>query len=387
MKQWSYINTSVQLLGAYDGGQPFASYLRKFFSENKKYGSRDRKQIAHLCYCYFRLGRAGLDLYMEDRILLALFLCSQQPHDVLEKLRPDWNEKTMLPPHEKLNMAGAGFPLSDIMPWEEQLSRGIDRQKMDSSFLVQPNLFIRVRPGKELTVAGKLHQAGISFHEFSPSCIILPPNSNLEEVLKINEEAIVQDFNSQRTGEFFPTIRHEPKETVWDCCAASGGKSIMLYDRYPHTDLWVSDIRESILANLRQRFKEAGIRSYRSFIADLADNPPSPDLPPVDLIIADVPCTGSGTWSRTPEQLFYFNEEKIAAYAQLQQKIVSTVTTRLKPGGHLLYITCSIFREENEACIDFMQEQVQLRLLKKELLTGYDHRADTLFAALLQKPS
>jgi 16S rRNA (cytosine967-C5)-methyltransferase len=197
---------------------------------------------------------------------------------------------------------------------------------------------------------------------------------------------IVQDYNSQRTGEFFPPVKHEPKETVWDCCAASGGKSIMLYDRYPYADLWVSDIRESILANLRQRFREAGIRSYKSFIADLADNPPSPDLPPVDLIIADVPCTGSGTWARTPEQLFYFNEEKIAEYAQLQRKIVSTVTTRLKPGGHLLYITCSIFREENEACIDFIQEQFQLRLLKKELLTGYDHRADTLFAALLQKP-
>jgi 16S rRNA (cytosine967-C5)-methyltransferase len=387
MKQWSYINTSVHLLAAYDGREPFASYLRKYFSENKKYGSRDRKQIAHLCYCYFRLGRAGLELKVEDRILLALFLCSQHPHDVLEQLKPEWNEKLMLSPYEKLDMAGARFLINDIMPWKEHLSRGADPEKMDLSFLNQPNLFIRVRPGKEITVTGKLHQAGISFHEFSPSCIILPPNSKLEEVLKINEEVIIQDYNSQRTGEFFPVIRQSPQETVWDCCAASGGKSIMLYDRYPNIDLWVSDIRESILANLRQRFKEAGIRSYKSFIADLANKPASPDLPPPDLIIADVPCTGSGTWSRTPEQLFYFKEEKIAVYAQLQQKIVSAVTARLKPGGHLLYITCSIFREENEACIDFMQEQLQLQLLKKELLTGYDHRADTLFVALLQKAS
>jgi 16S rRNA (cytosine967-C5)-methyltransferase len=57
----------------------------------------------------------------------------------------------------------------------------------------------------------------------------------------------------------------------------------------------------------------------------------------------------------------------------------------LEPGGYLLYITCSVFRKENEAIVDFIKEKFHLQLVKMELLKGYDKKADTLFAALLKK--
>ena len=129
----------------------------------------------------------------------------------------------------------------------------------------------------------------------------------------------------------------------------------------------------------------AGINNYESFVADLS-KPLSISLSSFNLIIADVPCTGSGTWSRTPEQLYYFNELKIDEYAALQKKIVATVITQLEPGGYLLYITCSVFKKENEDIVDFIKEKFHLQEVKMELIKGYDRKADTMFAGLLKKP-
>ena len=100
-----------------------------------------------------------------------------------------------------------------------------------------------------------------------------------------------------------------------------------------------------------------------------------------DLIIFDAPCTGSGTWSRTPEQLYYFKDEKIDDYSTLQKKMLANIIPHLKEGGSLLYITCSVFKKENEEIVDFIKENFHLQLKKMEILKGYDKNADSMFAA------
>jgi len=177
------------------------------------------------------------------------------------------------------------------------------------------------------------------------------------------------------------------KLKIWDCCAASGGKSLMLNDIDPDIELTVSDVRESILANLKKRFEKAGIQNYTSFINDLSQPNFKPQITNFDLIICDAPCTGSGTWSRTPEQIYFFDEKRIEQYALLQKKIVSTIIPRLKIEGCLLYITCSVFKKENEEVVEFIQSNSELELIKMELLKGYDKKADTMFAALFKKNS
>jgi len=57
-RYFSYLNSTKGILSAYNGEEPFASFIKKYFAVHKKFGSRDRKQISHLCYCYFRLGNA-----------------------------------------------------------------------------------------------------------------------------------------------------------------------------------------------------------------------------------------------------------------------------------------------------------------------------------------
>ena len=114
----------------------------------------------------------------------------------------------------------------------------------------------------------------------------------------------------------------------------------------------------------------------------LSDNPQTLNF---DLVLCDTPCTGSGTWSRTPEQLYYFDHKRIEQYASLQKKIVSNIIRGLKRNGSLLYITCSVFKRENEEVIAFIKNNFGYRPVRMELLEGYEKKADTMFAALLTK--
>jgi 16S rRNA (cytosine967-C5)-methyltransferase len=103
----------------------------------------------------------------------------------------------------------------------------------------------------------------------------------------------------------------------------------------------------------------------------------------VDLIIADVPCTGSGTWARTPEWLKAFDLEMIAEYQNTQKSIVTNLPLHLNANGYLLYITCSVFKQENEEVVEFLETNCQMELVKQAVV--HEQGGDYLFAALLKK--
>jgi 16S rRNA (cytosine967-C5)-methyltransferase len=107
---------------------------------------------------------------------------------------------------------------------------------------------------------------------------------------------------------------------------------------------------------------------------------------PFVFTIADVPCTGSGTWGRTPEQLHFFQNNKINEYADLQKKLMKGIIKNVSAGGLILYTTCSVFRKENEEQVDHMLETSGLELIKMQVFKGYKIKGDTMFAALLKKP-
>ncbi len=391
----SYLNSSVAILLVYKGEEPFGPFIKKYFAANKKYGSTDRKIISHLCYCYFRTGKSMPGIPVQERILTGLFLQSNEPNTLLEELKPVWNQQTGLTIKEKISFLQLADYNSTLFPWVNELSKDINKEAFVFSHLVQPDLFLRLRPGIEEPVKQKLRKAGISFQLISDNCIAMLNSSKIDGIIEFDKEAVVQDYSSQRVGEFMETVRQghpdsvrrgpSDQNRVWDCCAASGGKSIMANDILGPVDLIVSDKRESILLNLEKRFQQAGITDYESFVVDLS-KPLQNYLSTFNLIIADVPCTGSGTWSRTPEQLFYFKEDSIEDYAALQKKIVSNVITQLEPGGYFLYITCSVFKKENEDMAEIIKNEFYLELVQMELLKGYDKKADTMFAALLKKP-
>jgi 16S rRNA (cytosine967-C5)-methyltransferase len=392
---YSYLNSAENILQRYKGQEPLASFLKKFFAQEKKFGSRDRKQISHLCYCYFRLGKALQDLELAERILVGLFLCSDSSNEILNELKPEWNKKRGLKLEEKFLLVKGQGSLSEVFPWQEELSDGIDHDRFCKSFFVQPDVYLRLRPRFEKKVKEKLSEADIVFKEIDSTCIAISQGVKIENVVQLDKEAVVQDLNSQGVGKLL-ILAGKPSDRpgsdglparIWDCCAGSGGKSLLAYDLIPNIDLTVSDTRESIIRNLKKRFASAGIKKFKSFVADLTlancQLPITNSAP--DLIICDVPCTGSGTWSRTPEQLYFFDEKKIEQYASLQRRIISNVIPHLGSPGYFLYITCSVFKKENEENVDFIKKQFGLELVRSELLKGYDGKADTLFVALFKK--
>jgi 16S rRNA (cytosine967-C5)-methyltransferase len=380
------LNTSKIIIEAYNGSMPLAPWLKQFFKANKKFGSKDRKEISHACYCFYRLGNAFQQLRFEERMLTGLFLCSFSSNKIINELKPEWNETIVLPLNEKIKLIPAQEEIKSIFPFFNELSEEIDREAFNDSFLIQPDLYLRIRPGKKEKVIRQLQKTSLEFALPADDCIQLPNQSKLDGV-NIDEDVVVQDFNSQKVVESFDNCQVSAANrglNVWDCCGASGGKSILFYDHFPNIHLAVSDIRESILINLQKRFKKAGIKNYDYFVADIS----SPDFTiqkKFDVIICDAPCSGSGTWSRTPEQLFFFKKEKISHYSDLQKKIVSNALKALGENGWLLYITCSVFKKENEEVVEFIQQNQSVRPVSMHYLKGYNKKADSLFIALFNK--
>lgn len=388
MRYHSYLNSAAAILKSYPGDQPFAGFLKKYFSANKKFGSRDRKQITSVCYNYFRLGKGLPGLPIEEKVIAAVFLCEKSANDFLNFHKPEWNTVVSKPLSEKLRIAE--LSLADVFPWAIELSAGIEFESFGCSFFDQPDLFLRLRPGKQQIVINKLKENDILFNQIADDCLVFPNGTKLDRLIKIDEEAIIQDHSSQQVLNYLKkqSVEIALPVRVWDCCAASGGKSILANDLLSgEIDLSVSDIRENILRNLSKRFEIAGIKKYKTFKADLTspvDESGIANLSP-QLIICDAPCSGSGTWSRTPEQLAFFKVGKIEEYAALQRKIVSNAIPVLQKGGLFFYITCSVFGKENEQIAEFIKEKFHLRLLQMELINGYDKKADSMFVAAFKK--
>ncbi len=382
----SHISSAIKIIETAVAGEPLVHHLKRSFAADKKFGSKDRKSITALCYNYYRLGKALPEKTTEEKIIAGTFLCNAESNELLAAVAPELNEKIAWP--TEMKFAILKTVTSDMLPFAEELSNEIDPKKFSLSFLIQPLLFLRIRPGKSESVIEKLTEAKLPFEKITNSCIALPQGSKTDEVLVLNKEAVVQDRNSQQVFSYLKKQNFPlPKDVrVWDCCAASGGKSILLYDLlHGIADLQVSDVRANILNNLRSRFKDAGIKKYHAFTADLTTVFSLVPPQQFDLIICDAPCTGSGTWARNPEQLSFFNEKSIEGYAEMQKKIASAALPYLKEGGLFFYITCSVFTKENEMAVEYLKEKFHLRLLQMEYLKGYEMQADTMFVAVLTK--
>lgn len=357
--------------------RPVTKYLPEYFKRNKQMGSRDRKNLSKAIYSYFRLGNCLAGLKSDERLFVALFLTANSPDDMLAYFKPAYQERITDSLSEKVAYLSSLFPefnLNDIFPFTAHLSASIDQTIFINSQLIQPDLFIRVIKGAEQKLAAYLNEAQIPF-EKKEWCYRLP---NAAKLLNTEYLYEVQDQSSQYTANYF---QPKPKQMWWDCCAASGGKSLLLHALEPSVYILASDNRASSLLNLEVRFKQAGITQFRRREIDLLAEINSIEKDSMDGIILDAPCSGSGTWSRTPEMLSQFKESQLEKFIYLQRTIAENASQFLKPGCPLVYITCSVFKEENEDAVDYFLANLPLKLEKMELIKGYESKADTMFVA------
>ncbi len=368
----------LDIIGQYQLQLPLHHYLRTYFKNHPKLGSRDRKAIADAVYAFYRV-KLFLNPGNEigDDVQEALRIAGTN-NAFLKKVFAIDNEDRL---PEKLILKKP-FP---------ELSAGISADDYFDTLRKQPDVFIRLmRNEKEnLQILQQEFPDAVVMDTpfFKDRIVRLPGNSKLQNTLP-ESDYIIQDLSSQLSLQFALIhakfkIENSKSWKAWDVCSGAGGKTILIKNIIPDAKIIATDIRESILSNLRDRIKKYHLKDIITLEGDVAKNTDFvKPFAPFDLIICDVPCSGSGTWARTPEYFYFFDEKILENYTSRQFQIVANAQQYLREGGYLCYITCSVFKAENENVTAQITAKTRLKLLHQQIINGAKNQADSMFMAV-----
>ena len=364
-----FYQNCTNLLFEYDGGAPFHLYLKSRFKENKNWGSKDRKRYRSACYFFWRN---------------AVGVSRQSPDNILTWLQTHYSQER----HQSVSTDNY-LPYHSLSP---HLSHSITPQSLTHWFVNEPVVWIS--PGKISikSLQSEFQKANIPIEQQYGNALAVSPQANLNPWLE-NGKIYIQDISSQMAMDWttqpmaaFCNANHE----VWDCCSGSGGKSISLLKHFPSTQLTCSDVRTQILENLKTRFQLLGLKQPKVFTASANEqnnqSTKATAKPKFHVVLADVPCSGSGTWRRNPENLHFFDPQTIPSYTAKQFQIVESVVPSIAVGGYLVYLTCSLFAEENEFNVKkILESHPNLIKVSEEFCGGIEFQGDFIYRCILQK--
>ena len=214
---------------------------------------------------------------------------------------------------------------------------------------VQPARTIRlVNPAVEAELIG----AGVSLQ---PATILVAARSvvsgDITATAAYREgRARLQDEGSQLIAELAAYATEDSSrkiEAILDACAAPGGKTLILAERNPQARILACESSQRRLSELRERLSTYADRVE----CRLADATTLNEDSAFDLVLADVPCSGTGTLSRNPEIRHRLRLEDLPRHAERQRAILSAALRAVRAGGHVVYSTCSLEPEENEQVV------------------------------------
>jgi len=327
---------------------PLDAFLRNYFKKNKSLGSKDRKEICENLYKLIRwkglidllcippvtwekriekLKNFDFKKYLSDESI-PIHIRLSFPKIYFEKLKESYNQKKALDfcltSNETAPTTIRCNPIKTTRDFLfDQLKQKYDIQKCKQSFL------------------GIIFNKKINFFA-------------TEEFKKGLFE--IQDEASQIVANL---INPKPKDHVLDYCAGSGGKTLAFAYKMQKTgQIYLHDIRDFILKEAKKRLKRAGIENFQ---IKTLENLKKLNKQ-MDWIILDVPCSGSGTLRRNPDMKWKFQLSNLQNLIHLQKKIFDDAIKFLKKNGKIVYITCSIFPEENENQINFFIKKYNLKI-------------------------
>jgi 16S rRNA (cytosine967-C5)-methyltransferase len=192
----------------------------------------------------------------------------------------------------------------------------------------------------------------------------------------------LQDEASQLVAQ---TVEIQPGERVLDLCAAPGSKTTLMALRANDSALIVASDRSPTRLNTVVKTGELQkLTSIKSVVLDATKSLPF-DNSVFDRILIDAPCSGTGTLRRNPEIRYRISENDIHTLATQQKLFLQNATRVLKPGGQLVYSTCSVEREENEQVIDaFLAANAKFQLIKTTRTWPHREGSDGFFIASLR---
>jgi 16S rRNA (cytosine967-C5)-methyltransferase len=329
----------------------FPSLLQRRLGQDKRFGSRDRRIYRALAYAAVR-HLPWIEAAPEpDRPALALWLAGDEP--VLASLRAellaDWPPLPPTPAEQAALLATRlGQPVSveqlfpDWLATEAPVLTGSARDFL----LTRSPLWLRLQTSDPTSVDTWLRAEGIPFRRSTvlPDAIALLRETDVTRSALHESGAFeVQDLGSQ----LILALASPAPGTRWfDACAGAGGKTLQLARLLgPAGHVDATDIRPSALAELRARAVRAGLRNIATLSA-----PPAADRL-YDGVLVDAPCSGSGTWRRSPHLRWQTTAADLRRHHERQLAILIANAAHVRPGGLLVYATCSLARTENEGTV------------------------------------
>lgn len=370
MRYAAQLQATIELLDQIEEtGYPADRIMSGYFKGNRYIGSKDKAAISENLYTIlrnklrFEYILQSKELGTHSRVLVAL-LVKMDEGDLYntfdgDKYSPrrlkasqlerfadlDLNVIDSAPLHVKLNVPEWIAPKLESAlgdRYEQEMHASNQRATTD----------IRVNTLKSTVAAVDQAFADLGYRahktDLSPWCIRFESRVALFGMKEFRQGWFeVQDEGSQLLALLTDA---KAGQTVVDFCAGAGGKTLALAAMMDNKgSIYANDVHSKRLEQMSKRAKRAGVHNVRSHVLSSEnDKWVKKHAKKADVVLIDAPCTGTGTWRRSPDSRWNLTAESLDNLVALQQSILASAKRLVKPGGRLVYATCSLLREENE---------------------------------------
>jgi 16S rRNA (cytosine967-C5)-methyltransferase len=361
------LQAAIEILEALDKtGQPADRFLRDYFRARRYAGSKDRAAVGERVFSIFR-HRASRAWRMGSEapralVIAALLHEGMNEAEIAALFTGERHAPAPLSPEERAAIGHA--PAGEPPLWvrgefpaflEPELARTFGATLLDEMIAMQARAPIDLRantlkasPG---AVLAALRADNFDAHpaRFAPDGIRIPSGEGLSALSRhpLYEAGAfeIQDEAAQISSLL---LGASPGERILDLAAGAGGKALALASRMQNKgEIVASDVRAAALEELVSRAQRAGVAIIRTAL--VRDAPPAG---PFDAVFVDAPCSGSGVWRRQPELKWRLTPERLLELVVLQDRLLDQAAGCVRPGGRLLYATCSMLPAENGDRVD-----------------------------------
>jgi len=414
---------AVVLANLLDFNSPADAKLSEFFRNNRELGTKDRVFVAESVYGVLRRLRylsavtANEENGPDDarKLILAWLLRVQgksirELESVLNEQQTEWAHAIKAKSTENLPLA-VQADVRDWL-WDKLVAQYGEAEALTicRSMFEQASLDLRVNTikGNREDVLGKMlaentsNEDTITTTPYSPIGIRMPNRMSISRHVLFTEGKIeVQDEGSQLLAYLVAPKRGQ---MVADFCAGAGGKSLAIGALMKNTGrLYAFDVSVRRLQNLGQRLKRSGLSNLHAQVISSETDPKLKRLNgKFDRVLVDAPCSGLGTLRRNPDLKWRQTPDDIAELNIKQTNILARSAKLTKPGGRLIYATCSLLKDENEDIAEaflsanpeftlipayeiLSQQQIKLDTGKYLKLLPHLHGTDGFFAAVFER--